>query len=78
MHSSTRMADDVDPDLDFITLKEAARICRYKRTDVIRKAIKRREIPVLPMSVRHILVPREAVIKWMLARYRGGRKNGSG
>jgi hypothetical protein len=76
MHSITRMAEDVDPDFDFITLKEAARICRYKRTDAIRAAIKRREIPVIPMSVRHILVPRKAVIEWMLARYRG-RKNGS-
>jgi Helix-turn-helix domain len=77
MHPDTRMADDIDRDLDFVTLKEAAQICRLKRTDQIRAAIKRRELPRIRISARHILIPREAIIRWLLARASRPKKNGS-
>jgi excisionase family DNA binding protein len=70
------MAEEMD--LDFVTMKEAAAICRYKRPDQIRKAIKRRELTAYQLGGRHTLISRFALIKWLLAhrRYRSS-KNGS-
>jgi Helix-turn-helix domain len=50
---------------DFLTLREAADICRFKTVCPIRNAIRRRELYALKMKHRHILIPRDALDRWM-------------
>jgi hypothetical protein len=55
-------------DTDLITMQEAADICRFKGVWAIRAAIRRRELPAIKLSHRHIVIPRQAFYKWMNAR----------
>jgi hypothetical protein len=55
-------------DTDLITMQEAANICRFKGVWAIRAAIRRRELPAIKLSHRHIVIPRQAFYKWMNAR----------
>ena len=78
MHPSARMQDPEVCDLEFVTMKEAAEICRLKRTDQIRAAIKRRELTPYRISGRHVLISKLELMRWLIRR-RGRRvsKNGS-
>lgn len=58
---------DYDPD-DFMTIHEAAAICRYKGPWAIRKLITRRELPAFKPSYRQILIPKVAFYKWFNSR----------
>jgi Helix-turn-helix domain len=67
-HSGTiRIAMDYDPD-DFLTIQEAAAICRYKGVWAIRKLIKRNLLPAFKPSYRQILIPKVAFNKWFNSR----------
>jgi len=58
---------DYDPD-DFLTIHEAAAICRYKGVWAIRKLIKRNQLPAFKPSYRQILIPKVAFHKWFNSR----------
>jgi excisionase family DNA binding protein len=55
-------------ELDFVTMREAADIMRLKGTEAIRKAIERKELPAVKMGHRHILIPREAFVRWVMGK----------
>jgi hypothetical protein len=58
--------------LDFLTIREAADICKFQGTEPIKRAIKRGELPGINLSNAQILVPREAFKRWLLAHGMGG------
>jgi hypothetical protein len=62
-----RIAMDYDPN-DFLTIQEAAAICRYKGVWAIRKLIKRNQLPAFKPSYRQILIPKVAFHKWFNSR----------
>lgn len=57
-----------ETDLDFLTLREAADICKFKGTEAIRRAIDRQELPAYKLRHRHIVIPRVAVVRWLLGQ----------
>jgi Helix-turn-helix domain len=55
-------------DLDFLTIREAADICRFKGTEAIKKAIDRGELFAIKQRHRHIIIPREAFVRWLMGQ----------
>jgi hypothetical protein len=52
-------------DVDMMTMRECADACRLKSLFAIRAAIRRRELPAIRISHRHVLVPKASFIKWV-------------
>lgn len=52
-------------DVEMMTMRECADACRLKSIFAIRAAIRRRELPAIRISYRHVLIPKAAFLKWV-------------
>jgi len=56
---------------DFLTVEECQKICRFKSPAPIRRAIKRGDLQGVNLRQHHLLVQREALLKWIMSHQTG-------
>jgi hypothetical protein len=52
-------------EIDLIPIRKAARMCGFKGSESLRRAIDLKELPAFKLNARVIVVPRVSLIRWI-------------